>query len=412
MDSKEFRSHDALGDDRMKKLVLAVEGKLMEPEDADKQVETAGKKDKVATSKDDIIDVDATVSRKNKDTPAIASEDDIIDVDATTRSTASAFKCNNEIINVEDIEANVVTIFDYNHRLLSNVYAFEGPGNEFEKRVTDSRGWKKALGKTFTGVEQNGCGEIDLFHLQNWFCDLCFNSIVTDKADSQGCQWHFRLVMINPRASNIDQPMNAQNKNNVATFIPLLTTFHKHLFSETRETEQTVALAVDNDISFMVVLVRCKDGNVVDPFWKKGKQAKKIVAAITFRHSSPPDNETNVDVHVSWLSVVANAMKPIPYNNRNKGWRHQGFGLFMLKCMIKSVYARLPSIQALDVYLQCYEPQSYNCYAKLGFVQINTAFVDGFDQRKSKDCLLILFCQRRRKQDHHLFQRCTTIHQR
>ena len=63
MDSKEFRSHDALGDDRMKKLVLAVEGKLMEPEDADKQVETAGKKDKVATSKDDIIDVDATVSR-------------------------------------------------------------------------------------------------------------------------------------------------------------------------------------------------------------------------------------------------------------------------------------------------------------------------------------------------------------
>jgi hypothetical protein len=72
-------------------------------------------------------------------------------------------------------------------------------------------------------------------------------------------------------------------------------------------------------------------------------------------------------------------MKPIPYNNRNKGWRRQGFGLFMLKCMIKSVYARLPSVQALDVYLQCYEPQSYNCYAKLGFVQINTAFVDGFE---------------------------------
>ena len=122
----------------------------------------------------------------------------------------------------------------------------------------------------------------------------------------------------------------------------------------------------------------------------------KVIAAVTFRPALIARVvPRHVNVHVSWLGVKGNLTQP-PLPEPHQQWRRQGFGLFMLTCMIKSMYARNMLTKTVDVYLQCYERQSYNCYAKFGFQQINEylrnglALLDGFPQlpKEMQDMLL------------------------
>ena len=83
-------------------------------------------------------------------------------------------------------------------------------------------------------------------------------------------------------------------------------------------------------------------------------------------------------MHLSWFAVKSNDSMPMPPAAFH-GWRRKGFGLFMMKCIIKYVYANQLQTKACDVYLQCVESQSFNFYSTIGFVQINRTYDDGFE---------------------------------
>jgi hypothetical protein len=52
----------------------------------------------------------------------------------------------------------------------------------------------------------------------------------------------------------------------------------------------------------------------------------------------------------------------------------QLFELFMMMCMITYMYATQAHTKHCDVFLQSYEPQSFNFYGEVGFVQINEKY--------------------------------------
>lgn len=322
-----------------------------------------------------VIDVDAASS------PPVPEPSNIIDVDAFSLKPAASLTLTD---SSDVIEVHVATNFTKDPSIiatpevLSNVYEYTSAGKEFVSRESDSRTRKQALGKTFIGTMRIGYGEIDLFNLQNWYRELRFFPIVSDAADPDGNIWCFRLVIVNPRASDLPRPANGHYRKRIDGFLPLLKNFYEKAFSPTEATVNSISLAVQHEISFMLVALKCPLSHDVKPFWQEDTRSLKIVAAITFSHCGNSMAIGSVDVYMSWLNVAANAMKPLPPNPL-KGWRRQGFGLFLIKCMLKYCYAINKNTKAVDVYLQCYEPQAFNCYSMIGFVKINGKHDDGFD---------------------------------
>ena len=190
--------------------------------------------------------------------------------------------------------------------------------------------------------------------------------MVRDEEDIDGNKWHFRLVIINPGES--------EAPNEVYGFLPFLSKFYRQAFSNTEATRKNIDLAISRQTSMMIILIKCCAEYVVKRFSQESKKSLRIIAAATFGHAGAQNVWTKVDMHLPWFAVKSNESMPLPPPGF-VGWRRKGFGLFMLKCMIKYMYATQSHIKKCDVYLQCYEPESFNFYSKVGFVQINQAEV-------------------------------------
>ena len=265
------------------------------------------------------------------------------------RRKCSASPKHDDVINVDDIdtvspkprrfkpppfnllEQEVIDVDLETSLLCPNVYEFTGSNQEFNKPcITEPRNFKGTIGKVFTSVQRNGYGEIDLFYLKNWYHDLRFAPMVTDEEDMDGNRWYFCLVMI--------YPGNPEKPNDVNGFIPFLSKFYRKLFSDTDATEKTIDMAIQRGLSMMVILIKCRSETIIRSCAKESKKSLRIIAATTFYHASPYKKPSQVDVHLSWLAVKHTGTLPSP-PKPFQGWRRQGFGLFLLKCMIKYIYA-------------------------------------------------------------------------
>ena len=331
----------------------------------------------------DVIDVDGSPLKLH---PPMHRKDEIINIDGSPLKLKLASDGTaTPVVDLDNIEINIDNSLD--DVLLRHVYAFEGAGKEFFVNPTDKKGFKGSIFKKFTAIDRNGYGEIDLVHFKSWFRDLRFASMLTDNGKHVKEQaWHFKLLMMYPTASQIHFKANTQNKNNVTSFLPKLKKFYQDLFLNTMETRKTIALAVDHDISFVIVGQLCDSDSIVTPFWQANKQSLKVISAVTFRPVLVTTGvPKHVNVHVSWLGVKGNVSQPPPPEG-HQGWRRQGFGLFMLQCLIKAMYAGNPLTETVDIYLPCCERQTNHCYRKLGFQQLNEFSIsgklisDGFEQ--------------------------------
>jgi hypothetical protein len=272
--------------------------------------------------------------------------------------------------------------------VLKNFYCFNGARNEFAKRNTDQQTRQDSCLKTFKSVEKVGICELELFNLRNWYNELRFSNIDTPVSDGEGYVWHFRFVMIEPKPTpvnglktTLDDPKNKETRQLHHLYIVKLYNFYRNAFSDTKETRQSITLAIENMMSFMVLGVRCKHDKVVQSVSSLPATATKIIAAVTFSmsHRAGMKDRHKLALFLSWLNV-SNSSTPLPPTSTGM-WRRQGFALFLLKCMIKYAFCcgSSSSSATVDTYLQCYDAHSFQFYSMLGFSKMNTNYDDGFD---------------------------------
>ena len=168
--------------------------------------------------------------------------------------------------------------------VLRNFYCFQGARTEFVQRTTDQQTRRESCLKTFKSLEKDGYGELELFNLRNWYKELRFSNIDTPVEDAERYVWHFRFVMIEPRpTSSLNEPKNKDRKKLHHSNLVKLFHFYRKAFSDTKETQKSITLASENEMSFLVVGVRCKHDIVVQSFLPAN--ATKIIAAAIFSMS-------------------------------------------------------------------------------------------------------------------------------
>ena len=276
---------------------------------------------------------------------------------------------------------------DLKDSLLTNVYQFRGH-EEFEARSNEARNVRKSIHNKFKNLPQKGYAEIDLLNLRPWYEDLRFNTMVIDyeNANKQPTtRWHWRMIMIHPDATNVHS-----KECDVNVFTALLRQFYQTSFTEVESTLKMIDLAVDHDISFMVVVLKCGMNKIPQPFSTERLTSSNIVAAITLRSVVDPKNVDNISLYIEWLAVAKHstddkyANPPKPFTQ----WRQQGFALFLMKCVIKYAFIQHQKSQqtiqyrvapSVEVYLQCHDVPSFMFYNKIGFTQLNDTYLDGFD---------------------------------
>ena len=170
--------------------------------------------------------------------------------------------------------------------VLRNFYCFHGARTEFAQRSTDQQTRRESCLKTFKSLEKDGYGELELFNLRNWYKDLRFSNTDTPVEDQERYVWHFHFVMLYPSASSLKEPKNKEREKLQHTYLMTLFHFYRKAFSDTKETQKSITLALQNDISLMIVGVRCKHDIVVQSSCSfLPTKAMKIVAAVTFSMS-------------------------------------------------------------------------------------------------------------------------------
>jgi hypothetical protein len=185
--------------------------------------------------------------------------------------------------------------------VIQHVYEFTSAKQEFLIRSADSKSRYFSLENTFKSVNEIGYSEIDLYHFQKWFQDLrLFKILESEEPDSKKMIWRFKLVMLHPpRADKLQEPRRQHLQSRIDPFVVLLKKFYAKAFSATKEATQSIALAVENEISFMVVVLKCPSDQEHKSFWNEDKKALKIVGAITFRVSTEhPDLDHHHTIYV------------------------------------------------------------------------------------------------------------------
>ena len=92
-----------------------------------------------------------------------------------------------------------------------------------------------------------------MFNLRNWYKELRFSNIDTLVEDNERYVWHFRFVMIYPRAHSLSEPKNKEKARLEHIYLVKLLVFYKKAFSDTKETQKSISLASEEGTSFMVV---------------------------------------------------------------------------------------------------------------------------------------------------------------
>ena len=214
-----------------------------------------------------------------EESPTIMVKDDaveVIDIDKTDRHVTASSNIQSKEQKVFNVVLDKVEVIDVDlvtPLLCPHVYEFKGANQEFERRPSDTRNFKSTVGKILNGVQKSGYGEIDLYHLQNWYKDFRFSPMVRDEEDIDGNKWHFRLVIINPGES--------EAPNEVYGFLPFLSKFYRQAFSNTEATRKNIDLAISRQTSMMIILIKCRAEYVVKRFSQESKKSLRIIAAAT-----------------------------------------------------------------------------------------------------------------------------------
>ena len=163
-----------------------------------------------------------------------------------------------------------------------------------------------------------GYCEIDLYHLRPWYSKFRFCALINDTPDGSSFVWHYRLIIMDPLACQVKQG----NKTNerVLTMMKVAKAFYMDGFEPNPVTEASIAIAVENEITLMILARKIKKGSAFNTMWQNPSSTVSV-AAITFRHSVDKLSPSDVATFVSPKSI--------------DGWCRKGFGLFMIIASIK-----------------------------------------------------------------------------
>ena len=71
--------------------------------------------------------------------------------------------------------------------------------------------------------------------------------------DAKGYVWHFRFVIIHPGALSLNEPKNKDRAKLQHSYLVKLFHFYRKAFLDTKETQKSITLAIENEMSFLVV---------------------------------------------------------------------------------------------------------------------------------------------------------------
>ena len=140
--------------------------------------------------------------------------------------------------------------------------------------------------------------------------------------------WHFRFVMLEPKPTPVkgsskallEDPKNKKTRQLHHSYVVKLSHFYRKAFSDTKETRNSILLAVENMLSFMVVGVRCKPDVVVQS--SLPANATKVIAAVTFSmsHRQGMKDRHKLALFLSWLNFSVTST-PSPPTSTAGMWR-------------------------------------------------------------------------------------------
>jgi hypothetical protein len=318
----------------------------------------------------------------------------IIDVDADHGGGIASLSCNLDEVFASTESEGKGEVMRMLPELLSSVYEFQG-SKEFAKKAGGNRNQLRMCLTNMQKAHTEGYCEIDLYHLRNWYSQFRFCALIDDTSDGSSFVWHYRLIIMDPLACRVKQ--ESKSNERVSKMMKVAKAFYMDGFEPNPVTEASIAIAVENEITLMILARKIKKGSAFNTMWQNPSSTVSV-AAITFRHSVDKSSPSDVATFVSWLAV---SMQKKGLPKSIDGWRRKGFGLFMIIASIKvcfSIYQnpieskpaartkpktdksnqdRPPML--LHIYLQSQEIASTQFYIMIGFQTINGKFADGFE---------------------------------
>jgi hypothetical protein len=164
---------------------------------------------------------------------------------------------------------------------LKSVYEFKAPAEEFvQVHAGEPYTARHTAFQQFT--TDSGYGEFELGRCQNWYRPLPFASLVNSPIDNK-TTLYYRCVIINPSSPKIAFVANKKSKEFSEKFKKLLKAFYIDGFETNATTRKSIALAIEKQISFMVVVFKQQSSHgIITNLSKVPDEHIHIIAAVTF----------------------------------------------------------------------------------------------------------------------------------